>query len=114
MPTQHFYDIEELLRQREGKARPYHEFLRVPTMSCGVYVLPAGALDGQKPHVEDEIYYVISGAANMQIRASDGKIEDREVAAGDIIFVEARREHAFHDITEDLTVLVFFAPAEST
>jgi hypothetical protein len=31
-----------------------------------------------------------------------------------VFFVPAREEHRFHDITEDLAVLVFFAPAEGT
>ena len=31
---------------------------------------------------------------------------------GSVIFVEARAEHRFYDIEEDLLVLVFFAPAE--
>jgi quercetin dioxygenase-like cupin family protein len=39
--------------------------------------------------------------------------EDREVAAGSVIFVAAEVEHRFHDISEELAVLVFFAPAES-
>lgn len=36
------------------------------------------------------------------------------VEPGSLIFVAANIEHRFHTITEDLTVLVFFAPAEST
>jgi len=39
--------------------------------------------------------------------------EDREVARGSVIYVEAHREHRFYDIKEELVVLVFFAPAES-
>jgi mannose-6-phosphate isomerase-like protein (cupin superfamily) len=40
--------------------------------------------------------------------------EHREVSAGMIIFVEARKEHRFYDIEEDLLVLVIFAPAENS
>jgi len=29
-----------------------------------------------------------------------------------VVFVQANIEHRFHTITEDLTILVFFAPAE--
>jgi quercetin dioxygenase-like cupin family protein len=39
--------------------------------------------------------------------------EDREVSGGSVIFVAAEVEHRFYDITEELAVLVFFAPAES-
>jgi hypothetical protein len=31
-----------------------------------------------------------------------------------VVFVKAGVEHRFHNITEDLTTLVFFAPAEYT
>jgi mannose-6-phosphate isomerase-like protein (cupin superfamily) len=77
-------------------------------MSAGLYVLPAGAKDPQLPHHEDEMYYVISGRARF--RAAD---EDRDVSAGSILFVAAEVEHRFYDIEQELSVLVFFAPAES-
>ncbi|MGA9473071.1 MAG: cupin domain-containing protein, partial [Terriglobales bacterium] len=86
-----------------------------------VYVLGAGARDPQKPHREDELYYVVRGRARMQIGARESAehspvehspVEHSEVRAGSVIFVEAEREHRFYDITEELEVLVFFAPAE--
>lgn len=104
----HFFDIQELTRQGADTGKAYLEFLRIPSMSAGVYVLPAGGADLQKPHNEDEIYYVVDGCARMLVGA-----EDREVTAGSVIFVEAHLEHRFHDIQQDLTVLVFFAPAET-
>ena len=104
----HFFDLSELLRQQAGSIKLYLEFLRIPTMSAGLYVLPAGSVDPQHPHNEDELYYVISGRARMQV----GK-EEQEVRAGSIIFVEANLEHRFYDIIDQLQVLVFFAPAES-
>lgn len=76
-------------------------------MSAGVYVVPAGGMDPQKPHREDEMYYVVSGRGRMKVGA-----EDAEVSAGSVIFVEAELEHRFYDIREELEVLVFFAPAE--
>ncbi len=86
----------------------YEEFLRVPAMSAGLYVLPAGSTDPQRPHHEDEMYYVLRGRA--QFKAGN---EDREICAGSVLFVAAELEHRFHDITEELALLVFFAPAES-
>jgi mannose-6-phosphate isomerase-like protein (cupin superfamily) len=103
----HFFHIDDLNRQREGKNKLYLEFLRVPAMSAGVYVLPAGGNDPQKPHREDEMYYVVRGRARMQIGT-----ENAEVRAGSVIFVEAGAEHRFYDIEEELEVLVFFSPAE--
>jgi hypothetical protein len=52
----HFFEISELLKQRSESLRLYLEFLRVPAMSAGLYVLPAGAADPQHPHSEDELY----------------------------------------------------------
>jgi len=75
-------------------------------MSCGIYVLQAGEEDKQQPHNEDEIYYVVSGAAHAKVGA-----EDREIRAGDIIFAKAHEGHRFHNITDELVLLVVFAPA---
>ena len=103
----HFFHINELNEERTEKGKLYLEFLRVPAMSAGVYVLPKGGRDPQKPHREDEMYFVVRGRARMQIG-----IEHAEVRAGSVIFVEAEAEHKFYDIQEELEVLVFFAPAE--
>ena len=101
------FELTALLEKHDQTSKPYLEFLRVPSMSLGVYRLPAGGVDRQSPHTEDEVYYVTSGRA--QIRVGD---EDRSVEAGSIVFVAARVPHRFHAIEEDLTILVFFAPAE--
>ena len=103
----HFFHINELNEERTEKGKLYLEFLRVPAMSAGVYVLPKGGRDPQKPHSEDEMYFVVRGRARMQIG-----VEHAEVRAGSVIFVEAEAEHKFYDIREELEVLVFFAPAE--
>jgi mannose-6-phosphate isomerase-like protein (cupin superfamily) len=101
------YEITEIQeRLREGPQR-YLEFLRFPSMSMGLYELAAGSRDLQSPHSEDEVYYVVSGQAT--IRVGD---EDRLVRAGSIVYVAANVPHYFHTITEDISVLVFFAPAE--
>jgi mannose-6-phosphate isomerase-like protein (cupin superfamily) len=103
----HFFHIDDLTRQRAKKDKLYLEFLRVPAMSAGVYVLPKGGVDPQKPHAEDEMYYVVRGRARMQIGS-----DHAEVRAGSVIFVEAELEHRFYDVQEELEILVFFAPAE--
>jgi len=99
-------DIAEFLQQLGDKR--YHEFLRVPAMSAGIYVLPPGATDNQSPHKEDEIYYVVRGKSKMRL----GR-EERSISQGDVIFVEKNLEHRFFDIAEELVLLVVFAPAES-
>ena len=105
-----FYSIFEI-RQQIPSRRPYIEFLRVPAMSCGVYVLQAGEEDPQVPHNEDEIYYVVSGVARMRVVPANQPEQDRVVTSGDVIFVKAHEEHRFHDITQELVLLVVFAPA---
>jgi mannose-6-phosphate isomerase-like protein (cupin superfamily) len=101
------FELTELLAEQPKSGKAYFEFLRYPAMSVGFYRLPAGAVDPQSPHSEDEVYYVVGGKA--QIRVAD---EDRAVQTGSIVYVGKQVEHRFHSIEEDLTVLVFFAPAE--
>ena len=103
-----FFALSEIDAQRAAGNKLYQEFLRVPAMSAGVYVLPAGGTDPQRPHHEDEMYYVVRGRARFR-----GGDEDREISAGTVLFVAAEVEHRFYDIEEELAVLVFFAPAES-
>jgi mannose-6-phosphate isomerase-like protein (cupin superfamily) len=73
----------------------------------GLYILPAGGTDPRSPHTEDEVYFVVSGKAQIQVAE-----ENRSVQAGSIVYVAKNVEHRFHSIEEDLTVIVFFAPAE--
>ena len=101
------YELPQLISQREVANKLYLEFLKVSDLSMGLYVLPVGGVDPQSPHTEDEVYYVVSGRA--QIKVAD---EDRTVQAGSIVYVEKNMEHRFHSIEEELTVIVFFAPAE--
>lgn len=89
-------------------ANRYHEFLRVAALSAGVYVLAAGAEDRQRPHNQDEIYYVIRGQAKMRLGSNE-----RAVHEGDVIFVEAKLDHKFFDVEQQLELLVVFAPAET-
>ena|SRR5690242_1336320 len=85
----------------------YEEFLRVPDLSVGIYALEAGAVDGQQPHTEDEVYVVLEGRSRFT--AGD---DTRDVGPGDTIFVEAGLPHRFHDIAEPLRLIVVFGPAE--
>jgi quercetin dioxygenase-like cupin family protein len=87
----------------------YVEHLRRPDLSIGTYCLRAGAVDPQEPHAEDEVYVVTSGRARFT-----GGGETIDVAAGSTFFVAAHEEHRFHDVSEDLAVLVFFGPAEGS
>ena len=101
------FELAQLISQREESNKLYLEFLNVPDLSMGLYVLPAGGTDPQSPHTEDEVYYVVSGRAKILVAE-----EDRDVKAGSIIYVAKNVAHHFHSIEEELTILVFFAPAE--
>ncbi|MBI5822408.1 MAG: cupin domain-containing protein [Chloroflexi bacterium] len=101
------YELTQLITQHAGSNKQYLEFLKVPDLSMGLYILPAGGTDPQSPHTEDEVYYVVSGRAKIEVAD-----EDRAVQAGSIVYVAKNVEHRFHSIEEKLTVIVFFAPAE--
>jgi mannose-6-phosphate isomerase-like protein (cupin superfamily) len=106
--VQSFHHLSDLEKQQTRTGKSYLEFLRIPQMSAGIYVLPAGSTDRQSPHKQDELYYVIRGNARMKAGS-----EDQPIVSGSLIFVAAGVEHRFYDIAEELTVLVFFAPAEN-
>jgi mannose-6-phosphate isomerase-like protein (cupin superfamily) len=101
------FELAQLISQRESSNKLYFEFLKVPDLSMGLYILPAGGTDPQSPHTEAEVYYVVSGRAKILVAD-----ESRDVQAGSIVYVEKNIAHRFHSIEEDLVVLVFFAPAE--
>ena len=103
----HAFEMHELIADAEKAGKPYREFLRVPDLSMGLYRLPAGGVDPQQPHTEDEAYYVVSGRGRVRVGS-----EDRLVMGGSVVYVAKAVEHKFHSIEEDLTLLVFFAPAE--
>jgi len=103
------YQLEKLLAGHNWQDHRYLEFINVPSLSVGLYRLPAGGADIQQPHTEDEIYYVISGQAKFRLEN-----ESQDVNPGVILYVAAHQNHTFYEITEDLTLLVFFAPVEHT
>jgi mannose-6-phosphate isomerase-like protein (cupin superfamily) len=102
------FELRTVLEKHRTSGRPYLEFLRVPAISMGIYKVPAGGVDRQEPHAEDEVYLVLEGRGRFVIGEEDSAVE-----AGHLLFVPARMPHRFHDISEDLVLLVFFAPAES-
>ena len=103
------FELDELAGEHARAGSAYLEFLRSASMSVGIYRLPAAGTDRQEPHAEDELYYVLSGRAVVQVGE-----EERPVKPGSFVFVGAEVPHRFHSIAEDLSLIVFFAPAEST
>jgi mannose-6-phosphate isomerase-like protein (cupin superfamily) len=102
------HHLAGLLADQSAGGRAYLEFLRSESLLVGLYVLRVGDVDRQQPHREDEVYVVMSGRSRFT--AGD---ETREVTAGDTIFVAAGVPHRFHDIADDLHLIVVFAPPET-
>ena len=103
------FELTDVAAERQASGRPYLEFITVPDLSVGLYVLAAGQPDRQQPHTEDEVYYVVSGRAKITVGD-----EVRDVVPGSIVFVATGVPHRFHDIIEDLTLFVAFGPAEGS
>lgn len=101
------FELEQVLRQLSRAGGAWYELLRNDSMSLGVYRLRPGQEDLQQPHTEDEVYFVASGRAGFEV---DGR--RRDVGPGTILFVERWMPHRFVEVTEELVLVVFFAPAE--
>jgi mannose-6-phosphate isomerase-like protein (cupin superfamily) len=85
------------------------EVIRSALLSVGLYTLPAGGTDDQTPHDEDEVYYAVRGTATLRVGE-----EDHAVRPGSLLFVPAHAVHFFHDIREELVLVVFWAPPEGS
>ena len=109
MPAGQVFEIAELITQQKERGEFWYEFLRVPRLYCGLYVLPAGTKDPQQPHADDEVYYVVKGRGVIQVEGDDMPLQE-----GSVAYVAAGAEHHFHSITEDLTLLVFFEASGSS
>ena len=99
------FDMCQIVADHVEHGERYHEFFSAERLSVGLYVLKAGTTDLQIPHTEDEIYYVVSGLATIDVVG-----EHRQVGPGAVIYVGAHSAHRFHSIKEDLSVIVVFAP----
>lgn len=100
------FTLDDLAGETRRSGQQFHEFLRVDALSCGMYILPGGGEDDQVPHRQDEVYVVAKGTG--QILVGD---ETKPIGPGSVIFVAANVEHRFYDFSDDLEILVLFAPA---
>lgn len=80
---------------------PFHYALRHGSMKLGLYA-PSDS-DIQGPHVQDELYIVISGSGYI---VKNG--ERLSFAPQDVIFVEAGAMHRFENFTDDFQTWVMF------
>ena len=101
------YELTQLISRRRDSNKPYLEFLKVPDLSMGLYILPAGGTDPQSPHTEDEVYYVVSGKGRYIV---DGTI--REVGPGDAMLTRPGSTHSLMQAgDEDLVILLAYPKA---
>jgi mannose-6-phosphate isomerase-like protein (cupin superfamily) len=77
-------------------------------MSIHFFRLKKGAVDTQRPHRQDELYYVLEGARTLYVKA-DGKETNVNLKTGDLVYVPAAAEHRFIG-DDEISLLVFFAP----
>lgn len=86
--------------------RKQTEFLFTVMMKNGTmtveYFAPSGK-DTQSPHIQDEIYVIISGKAGFY---RDG--ERTTCKQGDLLFVPAGMEHRFENFSDDFATWVIF------
>lgn len=101
------FSLNAVEKAQTSSAAAYQEFLRRPGFSMGMYLLPAGGQDAQHPHSADEVYVVQHGRAQLDVGG-----ETIDVGPGDVISVDRGQGHHFLSITEDLAVLVIFAPPD--
>ena len=101
------FALDRLQEKYAGSGSPYNEFLRRRGMSLGLYVLPVGAEDKQTPHSADEVYIVLQGRGRLRVVD-----EEVEVGPGAVISVDHGEDHQFVEVTEDLHMLVVFAPPD--
>jgi mannose-6-phosphate isomerase-like protein (cupin superfamily) len=101
------FELDELQQKYAAADSPYNEFLRRRGMSVGLYVLPVGAEDRQTPHMADEVYVVLQGRGRLRVVD-----EEVEVKPGIVISVDHGEDHKFIEVSEDLQMLVVFAPPD--
>jgi mannose-6-phosphate isomerase-like protein (cupin superfamily) len=92
-------DALSQLEQSNGAL--FAKVMEYGTMSVEIY-RPVKT-DLQTPHLQDELYVVISGMGDF---LNDGKRAN--FAPGDVLFVAAGLEHRFENFTDDFVTWVIF------
>ena len=82
------FELADLVAGLAADRHDFAEFFRAPagTLSLTVARWPAGSVDDQQPHTEDEVYYVASGRGTLTIGD-----EVVAVTPGSVAFVAAGR-----------------------
>ena len=102
-------NFETVVEAHRSPSAKYTELERNRSMSAGVYVIPASAADPQRPHLEDELYFVVRGSGTFHQGTTS-----RRVGPGEVLFVPAKEPHRFSEVEPELVLLVAFAPPETS
>jgi quercetin dioxygenase-like cupin family protein len=78
------------------------------SLSLGVAEIPPGAALARHRHAAPEIYYVLSGAGNVEV---DGT--DYPVAAGAAVFIPGGAQHAFRNTGASTITFVYVFPVDA-
>ena len=93
--------IKELKKEKDKR---FTVLLKNGSMSIE-YFAP-GNTDTQQPHMQDEIYVIVSGYSQFY---RNGEVINCN--KGDVIFVPAKMEHRFMNFTNDFaTWVIFYGP----
>ncbi len=66
-PVKRVDNAFDIMKRNADQNTNYGVFMRIPSISSGVYTLKKGENDGQSPHTKDEIYYIVKGKAKILI-----------------------------------------------
>ena len=82
------FDLGDLVAALAEGTHDFAEFFRSPSGSLSLTVArwPAGSIDDQQPHTEDEVYYIARGRAVLTIAR-----ERVPMAPGSVAFVATAR-----------------------
>jgi hypothetical protein len=98
------FELEELQADR---SRSYAEFVRRPGLSMGIYHLPVGGRTrSTRTRPTRSTWCSRAG------RRSRWRVSGLDVGPGRVVSVDVGADHRFVDVTEDLQVLVVFAPPD--
>lgn len=78
------------------------------SLSLGVAEIPPGATLARHRHAAPEIYYVLSGAGNVEV---DGT--DYSVAAGAAVFIPGGAQHAFRNAGAAPLTFMYVFPVDA-
>lgn len=92
-----------------GTSGPNSDVPATAAFSAHVYRLSDSQVDGQSPHSEEELYYVISGSRELLIDEGLDTESRTDLAPGDLAYVPANVTHRFVGKNE-IILFVIFAP----